>query len=160
MAKRILIDGIPSKQHWLYGRFSNIKTRCSNKNTWQYKYYGGRGIEFRFKAFTDFLKYVSSLPRYKDVRTLKLTLDRIDNNGHYEVGNLRWATGLQQSINQSKYKNNKSGTTGVGYRKEDGLWCARIRFQGKSIFLKSSKNKEACIKARKEGEVKYFGPHY
>lgn len=33
-----------------------------------------------------------------------LELDRIDNNGHYEPGNLRWATGAQNMANGRKQR--------------------------------------------------------
>jgi hypothetical protein len=33
-------------------------------------------------------------------RPLGLTVERIDNNGHYEPGNLRWATRADQNRNK------------------------------------------------------------
>jgi hypothetical protein len=58
---------------------------CNNPNSRAYKYYGGKGIEFRFGSFKEFLDCLGARPEY-------LVLGRIDKNGHFEVGNVRWAT--------------------------------------------------------------------
>ena len=65
-----------------------IKNRCENPNHKMYKYYGGRGIEFRFSSYSEFVEYVVKLPN----ASLALDIDRINNDGHYEVGNIRWVT--------------------------------------------------------------------
>lgn len=67
----------------------NLLTRCNNKKFKYYKHYGGRGIKVKFDSFEDFYDYV--------VNELKadprgLTIDRINNNGHYERGNIRFVT--------------------------------------------------------------------
>jgi len=76
-----------------YQAYNNAKQRCENPKNDHYLDYGGRGIEFRFGRFEDFLAEVGLKP------TPKHSLDRKNNNGHYEVGNLRWATKLEQVRN-------------------------------------------------------------
>jgi len=44
------------------------------------------------------------------------SLDRINTNGNYEEGNLRWATAKEQAHNRSMQSNNTSGVTGVKFR--------------------------------------------
>ena len=73
--------------------YAHAKSRCENADTAQFGDYGGRGIEFRFKSFEEFFAVVGLRPRGK-------TLDRIDNNGHYEAGNLRWATRKEQQASR------------------------------------------------------------
>lgn len=82
-----------SSQSHEYRIYATAKDRCTRKKSPAYKDYGGRGIEFRFNSFEQFIKEVGRKP------TPKHTLDRIDNNGHYEPGNVRWATPIEQSSN-------------------------------------------------------------
>lgn len=82
-----------------------IKQRCSNPNNKAYKNYGGRGIsmcaEWR-ESFDSFFAYVSQLPNFG---VKGYTLDRSDNNRGYEIGNMRWATRLEQNRNKRQQKN-------------------------------------------------------
>jgi len=41
-----------------YLAYTNARQRCLNKNHRSYPDYGGRGIEFRFTSFAEFLKEV------------------------------------------------------------------------------------------------------
>jgi hypothetical protein len=72
------------------------RQRCTNPHNKDYKDYGGRGIEFRFQSFEKFLEEVGPRP------SPELTLDRRDVNGHYECGNLRWATPTEQAHNRRR----------------------------------------------------------
>jgi Mor family transcriptional regulator len=74
--------------------FLNAKSRCNNPNRENYKNYGGRGIQFLYKNFQEFIDDVGMRP------TNKHSLDRIDNNGHYAKGNCRWASREQQIKNR------------------------------------------------------------
>lgn len=76
-----------------YTAYYGARDRCINPANRQYSYYGGRGIEFRFGSYTQFLQAVGRRP------TRHHSIDRIDTNGHYEPGNLRWATIQEQNRN-------------------------------------------------------------
>lgn len=93
------LNGKRAKTHGMcttpeYYAFHGAKDRCRNKHNARYSDWGGRGIEFRFESFEQFFDEVGTKP------TPKHTLDRIDNNGHYEPGNVRWSTYLEQNRNQ------------------------------------------------------------
>lgn len=76
-----------------YNSYKHAKERCTNPNDARWKDYGGRGIEFRFESFEQFFAEVGLRP------TPKHSIDRIDVNGHYEVGNVRWASHAEQALN-------------------------------------------------------------
>lgn len=89
----------PTPVWWesLVARFYAAYRRCTTPKDAQYKDYGGRGIEFRFESPVAAAKWaVANI----GPPPAGLTLDRIDNNRHYEPGNLRWATRLEQVLNR------------------------------------------------------------
>lgn len=74
--------------------------RCTNPNLEGYSRYGGRGIrvcEEWEKDVTAFYGHVSQLPHCGE---RGYSLDRIDNDGNYEPGNVRWATMQEQGRNR------------------------------------------------------------
>lgn len=77
-----------------YARWQNMIGRCERPNHRQYSSYGGRGIEVckEWHDFKNFYAYVGEAPVGK-------SLDRINNNGNYEPGNVRWATPKEQVHN-------------------------------------------------------------
>ena len=76
-----------------YKIFCGAKKRCTNSNGKSYADYGGRGIEFRFKSFEEFFADVGFRPSPQH------SLERKNNNGHYEKGNCEWATKIKQARN-------------------------------------------------------------
>lgn len=84
-----------------YRAWSSMISRCERPATRSYPYYGGRGIhvctEWR-RSYVAFLRDVGRRP------SAQHSLDRIDCNGHYEPGNVRWATAQEQRRNRRDFK--------------------------------------------------------
>jgi hypothetical protein len=76
-----------------YQAYQHAKCRCNDPDDSSYYNYGGRGIEFRFESFEDFFAEVGLRPEGKTM------IDRVDVNGHYEVGNLRWVDDIESAGN-------------------------------------------------------------
>ena len=77
-----------------------MKQRCESPKHDSYKYYGGRGIKLKFTS-DEFVDYVTNDMSIKDIKQIKgLQIDRINNNGHYERGNIRFVTAKANSNNR------------------------------------------------------------
>lgn len=137
-------------ERWQYKKLENAyyhaKYRCIDPQHPRYSDWGGRGIQFKFTSLKEFITYIGKPLHTTDV------LDRIDNDGHYEKGNLRWTTQSISSLNKRIPKNNISGIKGVSQRR-NGDWSAQAWKNGKQIHLYQGKSfLEACC-ARKMWEV-------
>jgi hypothetical protein len=75
----------------------NMIHRCTSPNSRVFCHYGGRGISVCgewMESFDTFLSDVGPRPSKEH------SLDRIDVNGNYEPGNVRWATVDEQAKNR------------------------------------------------------------
>lgn len=72
-----------------------MRSKCNNPNCDRFRYYGMRGIECRIKNVEELVAHLG-LPQ------LDQELDRIDNDGHYERGNIRWVSHVQNMQNRRK----------------------------------------------------------
>jgi len=107
--KEILRRASEKYRRTLRGRLRNIYTninyRCNNSKFKQYQDYGGRGIKNKFKSFEDFFDCVRNclgITAFEQIENLEI--DRIDNSGNYERGNIRFVTHKENCNNRKKRK--------------------------------------------------------
>lgn len=81
-------------EHIYYSTCMNIFRRCNNQESEDYKNYGYRGISSFWSKddIPEMICYLESLGS----RPEGYSLDRIDNDGNYEPGNLKWASDEEQ----------------------------------------------------------------
>ena len=91
----------------LYRVWAGIKTRCYNKNSDNYKYYGANGVKMcdEWKDnFDSFMKWSIQNGYDEKAKTQYCTIDRIDNSKDYSPDNCRWVNHFVQCNNQSSNK--------------------------------------------------------
>ena len=76
-------------------RFADCKARCDDP---QNANYGGRGIRFLFDSPFQAAVWM----RDNHGMNLDLDIDRVDNEGNYEPGNIRWSTRSQNNRNNRR----------------------------------------------------------
>ncbi|WKN20817.1 hypothetical protein [Azotobacter vinelandii] len=79
-----------------FARWANMMARCHKPGSVSYARYGGRGIKV-CERWHDVANFIADLP---DGYFQGAQLDRIDNDGDYEPGNIRWVLPLENSSNR------------------------------------------------------------
>lgn len=82
-----------------YVSWRSMMDRCTNEDSKDYHRYGAAGITVapELTSFEVFFAHIGPRPR-------GLTLDRIKNDKGYEIGNIRWATPMDQARNRRNSK--------------------------------------------------------
>lgn len=90
---------------WLNARAAAMRARCKNEKNAMYHNYGGRGIKFKFDSVISCALWIQeNLGSSDDCKAMEL--DRIDNNGNYEPGNIRY---LPKRANLNNMRKTKYG---------------------------------------------------
>jgi hypothetical protein len=89
-------------QSTLYHMWQQMKDRCYNVSRKTWKRYGGRGIEVAPRWLESFENFAADILREIGERPYKMVLDRKDNDGNYEPGNVRWADYFLSARNTSR----------------------------------------------------------
>lgn len=115
-------------KHPLWSRYRLIKYHCENDNSSRWPQYGGRGIKLKaewsrdFWSFAEWIEANIGLPAsHEDC------LERIDNNGNYKPGNLRWATTKENCNNRTSNTRIRIGRkthTLTEWCDQQGVWIS------------------------------------
>ena len=88
-------------RHPLYGTWRKMRRRCENPAVKDYPNYGARGVRV-CNEWRDVAAFIAWIEANIGPRPPRMSLDRINPDGNYEPGNVRWATAAQQSANRRK----------------------------------------------------------
>ena len=146
-SKQRMLTDVPTKKDPLYTLWCNMKSRCDNISNIMYHNYGGRGITYEesFKTFLPFREYVLSLPSAPKSFPTELEIDRINVDGNYERGNLRWVTLNQNRANrQTKSKTGHRNITLT----VDNTYAVGFTRDGKRLHVGTFKTLEEAVKAK------------
>ena len=113
-----------------YEALAHAKDRCNVVGNKRYARYGGRGIEVRYKDVSDLVSDIGLPPDDS------YSIDRIDNNGHYERGNCRWAQDAVQRRNNSRTI--QVSINGVTKVLKD--WCSDLGMPYKIVWQRIRRN--------------------
>jgi hypothetical protein len=97
-------DG-PNGRSIEYTCWLNLRRRCLELSNPVYANYGARGIKVCDRWHDSFENFFADVGRKP---TPEHSLDRINNDGNYEPGNVRWATRSEQAFNRRPKKAEKS----------------------------------------------------
>lgn len=95
-----------------------MKVRCFNVRSKPYPNYGGRGITMCDHWRDSFAAFLADVGRRPSAAH---SIDRIDNDGHYEPGNVRWATRDTQQQNRRPFSERQPRQ-----RATDGTFTGRL----------------------------------
>lgn len=126
--------------------WTNMKDRCNNRNYQGYKNYGGRNIRVCDEWLHDFNAFHNDVG---DKPTKQHSLDRINGDGNYEPGNVKWSTAHEQSSNVST----NTEVVGVNFNKRFGVWQARLMINGANVLNKRFLSFSDAVEARKQAEL-------
>lgn len=140
-----------NSRHPLYRRWGSMWSRCTNPNEESYANYGGRGIRVcaAWVRFEQFAADVGMPP------TPDHTLDRIDSDGDYAPGNVRWALWEIQTHNR-RYTAGASGYRGVAECRT-GVWRAYGTEKGKRVHLGYFRNPHRAAAAFNRHAIRVYG---
>ncbi len=93
-------------KHPLYIIWQSMIARCLKPYSTHYMRYGGRGITI-YPAWQESRVFIADIVATIGNRpSLSHSIDRINNDGNYEPGNMRWATQSEQNLNRADSKRN------------------------------------------------------
>lgn len=93
--------------HPLYWVWKAMLSRCENPKGKSWPNYGARGITV-CEQWHDLPSFIAWIEANLGPQPDGLTFDRIDNDGNYEPGNVKWSTYSEQNRNRRSYSPRRS----------------------------------------------------
>ena len=140
-----------------------MRERCRLPSADSYHYYGGRGISVypewgeaprgrSKRSGCGFWAFANWIEENLGKRPEGLTLDRINADGNYEPGNLRWADGFTQARNRRPCSRHVDSPLKYAYwHKQRGYWVGRFRLLGKYVHVgvyETAEEASAAVRTR------------
>lgn len=123
-----------------YRIWSQMKKRCDDPKNKKYHDYGGRGISVQESWINDF----NAFYKYMGKRPEGCSLDRIDNDGNYEEGNVRWATTKEQRLNQRRVSTSRNRFKHVHFHKLTGKYQGIFRHNDENFSVGIMESETEC----------------
>ena len=130
-----------------YGIWNNMKKRCSNKNSINYKDYGGRGITIckEWLEFEDFKNdmYESYLKHCDKFTEKNTSIDRTNNDLGYNKQNCCWS-------DRKKQNNNKRNNILITYKNKTQnikQWAEYLNINYKALWARIRRDDWSVEKA-------------
>lgn len=125
-----------------YKTWRAIKARCLNPKNPAFHNYGGRGITICDRWLNSFENFLEDMGRKPSKNH---SIDRINNNGNYELSNCKWSSKKEQSNNQRINKivtyNEKTQTL--------RQWSEELKIDYNTLFSRINTSKWSIEKAFK-----------
>ena len=127
-AERSTTHGL--KNHWLYPTWIEMNQRCLNPECKSFRNYGARKISicdewrnddvgcapaYQTGDRTGLVRFIEWIENNLGPKPEGYSLDRIDNDGNYEPGNLKWSSAKEQRVNQRPRKREAKQKLIFGY---------------------------------------------
>jgi hypothetical protein len=123
-----------NRRHPGHNCYRSMLNRCFSPKNDHFKHYGGRGITVceRWQGKDGYRNFIADMG---DRPSVKHTIDRIDNNGNYEPGNVQWAVKVQQMRNFRRNVN----VTLAGRTQCLSAWAEELNLTPASFWLRLHK---------------------
>ncbi len=113
----------------LYAKWRMMLRRCTNPDDQAYHNYGARGIQVCAR-WQDFETYQRDILALGPQPSPSHSIDRINNDGNYEPGNVRWASRSVQGSNKRCAVN----VTWSGKTQNVDKWASELGFPAKLLY--------------------------
>ena len=143
-------------RHPLFSRYKLIKYHCEDERSSRYEQYGGRGIKLKASWSNDFWSFADWIEENIGLPTgPQDCLERINNDGDYKPGNLRWATQKENSRNRTTntwIKIGRETKTLSEWCEQQGIWISTVVRRMREMGVKP----EEALEIKPHPRIKTF----